>query len=129
MNLERALQVMSAWDFEFKASAVWVKDKTGLGLIFRNMHEILLYGTRGAMPGPQFQPPSVFSYRRGQHSAKPPEIRGIIERMYPDFDEATRLELFARDRVSGWTVYGFEAPLPPALVDYPELPDCLRRSL
>jgi N6-adenosine-specific RNA methylase IME4 len=56
------------------------------------------------------EPTSVFTYPRGEHSAKPPEIRGVIERMFPDFDESTRLELFARgDKVPGWTVYGLEA--------------------
>jgi N6-adenosine-specific RNA methylase IME4 len=108
-NLKRALDMMERWGFEFKTSAVWVKDKAGLGLVFRVMHELLLYGTRGKMPGPQYQPPSVFLYPRGRHSAKPPEIRVEIERMYPDFDERTRLELFARETARGWTSRGFEA--------------------
>jgi N6-adenosine-specific RNA methylase IME4 len=108
-NLERALVIMREWGFEFKTSAVWGKDKPGLGLVFRVMHEVLLYGTRGKMPGPQYQPPSLFVYPRGRHSAKPPEIRGLIERMYPDFDERTRLELFARETTKGWTCHGFEA--------------------
>jgi N6-adenosine-specific RNA methylase IME4 len=59
-NVDRALEVVRAWDFEFKSSAVWIKDKFGLGDVFRNQHELLLYGTRGDMPGPQYQPPSVF---------------------------------------------------------------------
>lgn len=115
-NIQRALDVMEAWDFEYKTHAVWVKTKddghtpiSGMGLVFRNMHEILLYGTRGKMPGPQYQPPSAFFYPRGRHSAKPPEIRTAIEKMYPDFDEGTRLELFSRDSVPGWTHFGFEA--------------------
>jgi len=109
-NLERALGVLTGWGFTFKSSAVWVKDVSGLGLIFRNQHEVLLYGTRGNMPGPQFQPSSVFMFPRGEHSAKPPEIRSIIERMYPGFGAPTRLELFARgDQLEGWTHYGFEA--------------------
>jgi N6-adenosine-specific RNA methylase IME4 len=89
---------------------VWVKDKLGLGFVFRNKHEVLLYGTRGNMPAPQYQPPSVFEYPRGEHSAKPPEIRQIIERMYPDFSARNRLELFARDKAENWTSYGFEVP-------------------
>jgi N6-adenosine-specific RNA methylase IME4 len=59
-NLHRALAVMEAWGFEFKTSAVWDKMVPGLGLVFRNQHELLLYGTRGKMPGPQYQPVSVF---------------------------------------------------------------------
>jgi N6-adenosine-specific RNA methylase IME4 len=108
-NLARAREIMSRWNFEFKTSAVWVKDKAGLGLVFRNQHELILYGTRGNMPGPQYQPSSVFAYPRGRHSAKPPQIRAAIERMYPDFDEHSRLELFARDTSMGWTCRGFEA--------------------
>ncbi len=40
-----------------------------------------LYGTRGNMPAPQYLPPSIFRYPRGEHSAKPPEIRAEIEKM------------------------------------------------
>jgi|GEM_PF-1282477 len=117
-NILRAAAVMEAWGFTFKTNMVWVKAKppvdgvplrrSGLGLVARNMHEHLLYGTRGKMPGPQYQPPSVFFYPRGEHSAKPAEIRGEIERMYPDFDARTRLELFARGEAEGWTSYGLE---------------------
>jgi len=99
---------MEAWGFTYKAQAVWIKDRTGLGLVFRNRHEVLLYGTRGNMPGPQYQPPSVFEYPRGRHSAKPPEVRKAIERMYPDFSAETRLELFARENMKDWTCCGNE---------------------
>lgn len=114
-NIERALAIMSVWGFAYKSQAVWIKlgadgkPIAGLGLVFRNMHEVLLYGTRGNMPGPQYQPPSAFMYPRARHSAKPAEIRSEIEKMYPDFDDNTRIELFARERVQGWTCYGFEA--------------------
>lgn len=109
-NIKLAIEVMESWGFEYKAHAVWVKDKLGLGFVFRNKHELLLYGTRGNMPAPQWQPPSVFQYPRCEHSAKPPEIRKIIERMYPDFSARNRLELFARDKAESWTSYGFEVP-------------------
>ena len=81
----------------------------GTGLVFRNFHEVLLYGTsnNGNMPGPQYQPPSVFHYPRSEHSAKPPEIRAEIEKMFPDFGVSQRLELFANaTEIPGWTVYG-----------------------
>jgi N6-adenosine-specific RNA methylase IME4 len=113
-NINRALVVMDDWGFVFKSSATWVKFKdskiqTGLGLVFRNAHEILLYGTRGKMPGPQRQSPSVFLAPRGKHSEKPEIVRQAIEKMYPDFDERTRLELFGRKPAKGWTVRGYEA--------------------
>jgi N6-adenosine-specific RNA methylase IME4 len=113
-NLPRALVIMAAWGFTFKTSAIWDKGSggaPGLGFVFRNQHENLLYGTRGNMPAPQYQPPSVFRYPRGEHSAKPPEIRAEIEKMYPSYDARTRLELFARatETIPGWTCYGLEA--------------------
>jgi N6-adenosine-specific RNA methylase IME4 len=109
-NIEQALQVMEAWGFTFRASAAWDKMKSGLGLVFINWHEILLYGTRGKMPGPLYKPPSLFHIPRTEHSVKPPEIRAEIEKMYPHFkNEKTRLELFARGTTEGWTCRGYEA--------------------
>jgi N6-adenosine-specific RNA methylase IME4 len=102
------LEVMAAWGFDYKAHGVWIKPTPGLGTIFKNQHEVLLYGTKGDMPAPLYHPPSVFSYPRGRHSAKPPEIRQAIERMYPNFGAASRLELFARGENPGWSNYGFE---------------------
>ena len=52
---------------------------------------------------------SVFEYPRTEHSAKPPEVRAAIEKMFPDFDENSRCELFARGQTPGWTSVGFEA--------------------
>ena len=109
-NIHRALRIMDDWGFTFKSSAAWIKWKddklqTGLGLVFRNAHELLLYGTRGKMPGPQYQPPSVFLYPRERHSEKPVGVREEIEKMYPDFGAKTRLELFSRTNVPGWNSF------------------------
>lgn len=108
-NLKRALAVMEGLGFEYKTHAVWDKEVIGLGLIFRNQHEVLLYGSRGAPPKPIELLSSVFRYRRGKHSAKPPEIRQAIERMYPDFTADNRVEIFARGEIEGWSVLGHEA--------------------
>jgi N6-adenosine-specific RNA methylase IME4 len=105
-NIPFALRVMEAWGFDFKASAAWDKGVMGTGLIFRNVHELLFYGSRGNVPGPVSVSASVFRYPRGRHSAKPPEVRLEIERMYPNYDASTRLELFSRDNVAGWTHFG-----------------------
>lgn len=110
-NLPLALRVMEGWGFTFKTSAVWVKEIPGMGLVFRNYHEVLLYGSRGEMPGPVYVPPSVFKFPRGRHSEKPSEIRIEIEKMYPDFDATSRLEIFARGNIQGWTTYGLESNL------------------
>jgi N6-adenosine-specific RNA methylase IME4 len=113
-NLPLALQVMERWGFTFKSSAVWVKEgasgrlQVGMGQIFRNAHELLLYGDRGDVAGPVEIPFSVFKQPRGKHSAKPAEIRAALERMYPDFAD-NRLELFARGSIPGWVTYGYES--------------------
>jgi len=50
---------------------------------------------------------SVISQQRGAHSEKPAEFRKIIERLY----DGPYLELFGRDQVDGWTVYGNDPAL------------------
>ena len=110
-NVHHALHVMEAWDFEFKASAAWVKMsdaghlQLGTGFVFRNAHEILLYGTRGNMPAPQYQPQSVLIYPRKRRGEKPEQIRKLIERMYPELVDEQKLgaSYFRADRIKGWT--------------------------
>jgi N6-adenosine-specific RNA methylase IME4 len=84
-----------------------VKDKIGTGYWFRNQHELLLVGTRGAVPAPApgTQARSVIVAPRGKHSAKPVEVREMIERLYPTLP---KIELFARERVPGWDAWGNE---------------------
>jgi hypothetical protein len=50
--LPQALAVMAAWGFEYRSHAVWAKDRVGTGYWFRNQHELLLIGVRGAIPAP-----------------------------------------------------------------------------
>jgi N6-adenosine-specific RNA methylase IME4 len=107
--VEMALPVLEVWRFKYKTHAVWDKQQTGTGYIFRNQHEVLIYASRGNVPEPLFKPPSVFSYPRGKHSAKPPEIRQALEKMYPTFGQDDRIELFARGKIPGWAVWGSEA--------------------
>lgn len=109
MLLPEALEVMEAWGFEFKASAVWVKDRIGQGYYWRLQHEHILLGTRGS-PGAPAQPdrfPSVIYADKGRHSEKPVEVHEMIEKMFPT---GRKLELFARAPRPGWTLWGAEAP-------------------
>jgi N6-adenosine-specific RNA methylase IME4 len=109
-NIFRAIDIIESWGFTYKTHAIWDKMRIGTGLLFRNRHEVLLAGTRGDMPKPVKLFSSVFCHRRTKHSAKPPEIRQAIEQMYPYFDTPeTKIELFARGQMEGWTCVGFEA--------------------
>jgi len=103
--LDRAAKIAGGYG----SHAMWDKEISGTGYHFLNQHEILFRVARGEPPKPLKIFPSVFRYRKGKHSAKPPEIRKAIEEMYPMLDQHNRIELFARGKIPGWTVWGNEA--------------------
>jgi N6-adenosine-specific RNA methylase IME4 len=110
--LPQALDVMAAWGFTYRSRCVWVKPKMGTGYWFRDQAEELLVGVRGNIPAPApgEQYTSVITARAGQHSAKPHCFREMIEEMFPTLP---RIELFARERISGWDAWGNELERPP----------------
>lgn len=113
--LPRGLEIMAAWGFTYKANMVWHKvrkdggsDGRGVGFYFRNVTELLLFGTRGRNArtlAPGRRQVNLIATRKREHSRKPDEIYPIIEACSP----APRLELFARGIRDGWTVWGKEA--------------------
>ena len=101
--LLEAKRLFDAWGFEYVSSFVWNKDRMGLGNYWRINHEILLLGVRGqARSFKVHNLPSVARLTRRRHSAKPEEIRAMIEQASP----GPYLELFGRRTAPGWTVYG-----------------------
>lgn len=107
--LREAMRVLLGWGFEYKSSAVWVKDAAGTGYWFRQQHEILLVATRGNVPAPApgTQWSSVIDARRGKHSEKPAVVYELIEAYFPHLP---KIELFARAARDGWEAWGQEAP-------------------
>ncbi len=108
-KLAESMQVIDAWGFTYRTCIVWDKCRIGMGYYARQQHELLLIATRGAVPVPEpaNRPASVFRIERDQeHSAKPVEFYGMIERMYPEYD---KLELFARSERNGWHRWGNQA--------------------
>jgi N6-adenosine-specific RNA methylase IME4 len=105
--LPQALEVMAAWGFTYVSHWVWEKDRIGLGYWSRNVHELLLIGTRGDVPAPLpgEQLESIIQAPRGEHSAKPEVFARIIEQMFPN---VPKLEMFARSRRPGWDQWGNE---------------------
>jgi N6-adenosine-specific RNA methylase IME4 len=106
--IKKGIGVLEAWGFELATSMVWVKDKIGTGIYVRQRHEYLLLGKRGKplTPKPGDQPDSVIEAPRGNHSAKPPSVYDLIEKMYPDL---SRIELFSRSPRDGWDAWGNQA--------------------
>jgi N6-adenosine-specific RNA methylase IME4 len=100
--LFEVFRIFEAWGgFEFDSSFVWIKREMGLGNYWRNATELLLTAVRGSAR--QFQDlPSRLICSRGRHSAKPEQVRCLIEKASP----APRLELFGRRPSPRWTVWG-----------------------
>lgn len=95
-------RLMEKWGFEYKSCFVWVKPQFGIGNYWRVAHEFMLLGVRGSLPFKDKGLRSWEQYDRTAHSAKPPEVRSLIEKASP----GPYLELFGRRRVKGWTVWG-----------------------
>lgn len=100
--LFETIRIMKAWGFDYKSSFVWVKPQFGLGNYWRIAHEFLLLGVKGTLPFEDKTLRSWLEAPRTQHSAKPPEIRDLIERGSP----GPYLEMFGRIAIPGWTVFG-----------------------
>ncbi len=107
-HLEVAIACVRAWGFERKHCFVWLKASSDLGprigggAYGRQAHELCLFSVRGKEPALVHDVPTWFLAPRGAHSAKPPHIHQIAERMSP----GPRVELFARRRVTGCTCWG-----------------------
>ena len=104
-KLEEAMQVINAWGFKYRTNMVWVKNSTGLGYYARQQHELLLIATKGNLPtpDPSDRVSSVIESPREKKSKKPDVVYEIIEKMYPKYN---KIELFARSKRDGWSVWG-----------------------
>lgn len=104
-KLPEALSIMSYWGFTYKTSAVWDKEKIGMGYWFRGQHELLLVGTKGSVSPPDInnRVSSVFREARGKHSKKPDCVYQWIESAFKDKE---KLEMYCREPRDGWSVWG-----------------------
>ncbi len=111
--LKEGLDVMKAWGFTYKSNLVWYKirkdggpDGRGVGFYFRNVTELILFGTKGSIRTlqPGRRQVNIVSTQKREHSRKPDEIYDIIERCSP----GPYLELFARFGRIGWDQWGNE---------------------
>jgi len=108
-KLEESLEVMKAWNFNYRTCAIWNKMSIGPGYWFRNQHELLLIGTKGKVnpPEPTKRVSSVFSFKRTEHSKKPEYVYELIEKLFPN---SSYLELFARNKRIKWISWGLDLP-------------------
>jgi len=113
--LPEGLAVMKAWGFRYKANIVWHKvrkdggsDGRGVGFYFRNVTELILFGTRGKNArtlAPGRRQVNLLATRKREHSRKPDELYDLIEAC----SAGPYLELFARGIRKGWISWGQQA--------------------
>jgi site-specific DNA-methyltransferase (adenine-specific) len=113
-HLKEAIEVIEAWGFKYITIAfVWEK-KTSTGKTVANLgawtmknYEICLFGTKGTML--KYKKKSNIYQKveaeRTKHSKKPDQVRNNIESL---FGNLPRMELFAREKMEGWDVWGNE---------------------
>ncbi len=116
-KLPIALNVMTAWSFDYVTGIPWVKTTSksinnlgaadvtlsyGVGFWFRGVSEVLLLGRRGKPAKPELNFAGILS-PSFTHSRKPDSVHEIAEAM-----PGPHLELFARRSRPGWTVFGNE---------------------
>lgn len=115
-HLEKCMQVIKAWGFEYKTVGfVWAKKtKKGTPICFMGAYtmksgtELCLLATKGKNAHKLVKKHNVKSLiesERMEHSKKPQEVRERIVELVGDIP---RVELFARQKVDGWDSWGNE---------------------
>lgn len=113
--LPEGIEVMRAWGFQYKSNIVWHKlrkdggsDGRGVGFYFRNVTELILFGTRGKKArtlGPGRSQINYISSRKREHSRKPDEQYQLIE----SCSSGPYLEMFGRGLRLNWATWGNQA--------------------
>lgn len=112
--LPNAFKVIEAWGFEHKTTAfTWIKLNPnnpkantvfkGVGRWVQGNAELVLLATKGKPKRVSKSVSQVVMTPRQAHSVKPDEVRQRIVQLMGD---VPRIELFARQKVEGWDVWG-----------------------
>jgi len=100
-----ALDVIKAWGFKYKTMITWEKtNKDCMGYWFRVCTEHLLVATTGKVRSFRSMERTCHHEPRRKHSQKPEYFRNLIESVC----EGEKIELFARQKIEGWDVWGNE---------------------
>lgn len=113
-HIKYAIEVMESWGFKYKTVGFyWIKKhRSGKQVCFMGAYtmkcgELCLLGTKGTatklIKKPNIR--ALVESARGKHSVKPAEVR---ERISSFVGAVPKIELFAREKVKGWDVWGDE---------------------
>ena len=112
-KIDQGLRVIKEWGFEYKTCGfTWIKKNKkadsffwGMGMWTRSNAEVCLIGTRGKPKRHSASVHQVVYERIRKHSQKPDCVRDKIVELCGDLP---RIELFARQKTSGWDCWGNE---------------------
>ena len=107
--LPQAIETMAAWGFTFKSAGAWAKQSStgekwafGTGYCYRSAAEFWLLGTLGKPRQKVRNIRNLIVAPIREHSRKPDEMRTNLEALW----DGPYLELFGRETVPGWSVWG-----------------------
>lgn len=107
--LPEAIATMAAWGFAYKSAGPWAKQSStggkwafGPGYVFRSAAEFFLVGSIGKPIQKIRNQRNLIVAPVREHSRKPDEMRRMCERMW----DGPYVELFARERATGWSSWG-----------------------
>jgi N6-adenosine-specific RNA methylase IME4 len=119
-KLHDGMRVMEAWGAAYVTGIPWVKTspssgniRTGIGMWFQSTSELLLFGRFGKAKAPKREDPVLgllcgserqFYAPVREHSSKPMSIYDWAEERL----SGPYLELFARNKLRGWTSWGHD---------------------
>jgi len=111
-KIQEALDVIKAWGFEYKTVGfVWIKKNKnltnffGVGWYTKSNTEVCLIGVKGKAPKISNKISQIIETIREKHSKKPNIVRNKIIEFCGDIP---KIELFAREKIEGWDVWGNE---------------------
>ena len=110
-NLQEGLDLIKAWGFQTKTLGFsWTKPNMydtspmfGIGFYTKSNCEVCLLAVKGKLKTISNKVSSVITSNRREHSRKPSIVRDRIVQLYGDIP---RIELFSRQIVDGWDVFG-----------------------
>lgn len=108
--LQKGLDIVKNWGFEYITTITWQKDRAGLGQYYRGLTEHCIFAsTKKRLPyklsdGKRMQGVTGFYEPKTIHSRKPAKMREMVETVSYE----PRIELFARQHFDGWDCWGNE---------------------
>ena len=102
--IKDAFRLLSDWEYNYKATIVWDKERMGMGSTVRMQCEFCLLATKGKPIISGASERDIIREARREHSRKPDGFYAMVERMCM----GRKLDYFSREQRKGWDTYGAE---------------------